>query len=217
MPSTSIKICGLSTRETVDVAVAAGADMIGFVFFARSPRNLALEQAAALAATLHGRAAIVALLVDPDDATLDGIVDAVSPDWLQLHGREPPGRVAAIRNHTGRRVMKAVGVATRAEVEAAAEAYAPVADRLLFDAKPPPDAGALPGGNGHAFDWTILSGLDLPIPFMLSGGLTPATVAAALRVTGAPGVDVSSGVEVAPGVKDRAMIAAFVAAARGAR
>lgn len=212
----SVKICGLSTADTLIAALDAKADMVGVVFFPRSPRHITLERAAALAEQARGRAAIVALTVDADDATLDAIVDAVAPDWLQLHGIEPPERVAAVRARTGRRVMKAVGVSTAAEVAAAVARYAGVADRLLFDAKPPNDA-AHPGGNGTAFDWSIFGGLDLAVPFMLSGGLTAANVAAALRATGAGGADVSSGVEVAPGVKDAGLIAAFVAAARQPR
>lgn len=209
-----VKICGLSTPSTLDAALDAGTDVVGLVFFPRSPRHVSMEQARALAGQARGRALIAALTVDADDTALDAILDAVAPDWLQLHGREAPPRVAAIRARTGRHVVKAVGVSRRAEVDAAAGRYGAVADRLLFDAKPPPDA-VLPGGNGLAFDWTILAGLDLPIPFMLSGGLTAGTVAEAIRVTGAPGVDVSSGVETAPGVKDAERIAAFVAAARG--
>lgn len=217
MPSRpAVKICGVSTPATLEAALAAGAAMVGFVFFARSPRNVAVEGAARLAAMARGRAMVVALSVDADDATLDAIGAGLDPDWFQLHGRETPERVADVRARTGRPVMKAVGVSSRGDVEAAAARYGGVADRLLFDAKPP--AGAvLPGGNGVAFDWTVLAGLDLPIPFMLSGGLTPDTVADAIRITRAPGVDVSSGVESAPGVKDEALIAAFVAAAHGGR
>lgn len=211
--SPTVKICGLSTPATVEAALVAGAAMVGFVFFGSSPRNLAVGAAAQLAAIARGRAAIVALSVDADDATLDAIAAGLAPDWFQLHGQESPARVAAVRARTGRPVMKAVGVSSRADVTAAAARYGRVADRLLFDAKPPA-GGALPGGNGVAFDWTILAGLDLPIPFMLSGGLTPETVAEAIRTTRAPGVDVSSGIETAPGVKDEALIAAFVAAAR---
>lgn len=210
----AIKICGLSTLATIEAAVAAGAAMVGFVFFAKSPRNIRLDKAAELANIARSRAAIVGLIVDADEEGIDAVSASLAPDWLQLHGRESPERVAAIRARTGRPVMKAVGVSSRADVEAAIARYGSVADRLLFDAKPPAGA-ALPGGNGVAFDWTILAGLDLPIPFMLSGGLTPDTVADAIRITRAPGVDVSSGVESAPGVKDEALIAAFVAAARG--
>lgn len=190
--------------------------MVGFVFFAKSPRHVSIGEAAQLAAAPRGRAGIVALTVDADDAIIDAISAGLAPDRLQLHGRETPERVAAVRARTGRPVMKAVGVSSRADVEAAAARYGSIADCLLFDAKPPLGA-ALPGGNGVAFDWTVLAGLDLPIPFMLSGGLTPDTVADAIRITRAPGVDVSSGVESAPGVKDEALIAAFVAAARGGR
>lgn len=210
----TVKICGLSTGATVEAALSAGATMVGFVFFARSPRAVAIAEAARLAAIARGRAAIVALSVDADDPTIDAIAAGLAPDCFQLHGHEPPERVAAVGARTGRPIMKAVGVSSRAEVAAAVDRYGRIADRLLFDAKPPAGA-ALPGGNGVAFDWTVLAGLDLPIPFMLSGGLTPDTVAEAIRITRAPGVDVSSGVEAAPGVKDEALIAAFVAAARG--
>ncbi len=215
-PPTTVKICGLSTPETVEAALRAGAEMVGFVFFARSPRNVSLAQARALAGIARGKAEIAVLMVDAEDAAVDAIVEGVQPDWLQLHGKETPERVAAIRARTRRRVMKAAGVSVAKDVGRAIAAFAGVADRLLFDAKPPPGA-VLPGGNGRPFDWTLLSGLDLPIPFMLSGGLTVATGAEALRITAAPGVDVSSGVETAPGVKDEALIAAFVAAARSAR
>lgn len=211
----TIKICGLSTPDTLEAALRAGADMVGFVFFPRSPRHVSLAAAAALAATVRGRAAIVALTVDADDALLDAIAQAVRPDLLQLHGRETPERARAVRLRTGRLVMKAIGVASHAEARQAVAAFGGVADRLLLDAKPPPGA-ALPGGNGQAFDWTVLGGLDLPIPLMLSGGLTAATVADAVRISGASGVDVSSGVETAPGRKDAGLIAAFVAAARRA-
>jgi phosphoribosylanthranilate isomerase len=207
-----VKICGLSTPETLDAALAAGADMVGLVFFPRSPRYLALDQGRALAARVGGRAAVVALTVDMDDAGLGEIVDAVAPDWLQLHGRETPERVAAVRRRFGREVMKAVGVGTSADL-AAVRAYAAVADAVLLDAKPP--AGATrPGGLGATFDWSIAAGLDLDVPWLLSGGLRPGNVAEALRVTGASGVDVSSGVETAPGVKSPELIRAFIANAR---
>ncbi|PSC04943.1 phosphoribosylanthranilate isomerase [Alsobacter soli] len=212
--TTLVKICGLRTPETVEAALAGGADMVGLVFFPRSPRNVSIEEAKRLRAVVGDRAAVVALVVDADDALLDAIRDEVRPDLLQLHGRETPERVAAIRERTGLPVMKALGVSDAADLARAA-AYAPVADRLLFDAKPPQGA-VLPGGNGVAFDWRLLAGLDLPKPFMLSGGLDPGNVAEALAVTRAPGVDVSSGVERAPGDKDPERIAAFIKAARGA-
>jgi phosphoribosylanthranilate isomerase len=210
--SVTIKICGLSTPDTLEAAIEAGADLVGFVFFPKSPRHLSIEAARNLAAQVRGRAGIAALTVDADDAVLQAVVAAVRPDWLQPHGRETPGRVRAVRARSGRAVMKAVGVSSRADLAAAA-GYAEVADRILFDAKPP--AGAvLPGGNGIAFDWTILAGLDLPVPFMLSGGLTPDNVRHALRLTGAPGVDVSSGVESGPGLKDPDRIRSFIRAVR---
>ena len=212
--SVLVKICGLKTPGMVDAALEAGADMLGFVFFGKSLRNVSLDQAAALGARVVGRARKVALTVDADDATLDAIVAALRPDLLQLHGKETPARVAEVARRAGLPVMKALGVETRADLAAAAD-YAPHCARLLFDAKPPKGA-VLPGGNGLPFDWTVLAGYDPGVPWMLSGGLTPANVAAALRLTGAPGVDVSSGVETAPGVKDAGLIRAFVVAARGA-
>ncbi len=208
-----VKICGLSTEDTLDAALDAGAERVGFVFFPRSPRHVTLPRAAALAARVRGRAAVVALTVDADDAALGDIVAAVAPDMLQLHGGETADRVAAVKAGFGRPVVKALGVATADEVAGAA-AYAGVADEILFDAKPPKGA-ALPGGNGVSFDWRLLAALDLPVPFMLSGGLGPRNVGEALRVTRAPAVDVSSGVETAPGVKSPELIAAFIRAARG--
>ncbi|MBS7544539.1 phosphoribosylanthranilate isomerase [Ancylobacter oerskovii] len=207
-----IKICGLKTPETLEAALAAGADMVGAVFFAPSPRHLDLATAAALMARARGRAQVVALTVDADDAALDDIVAAVDPQALQLHGRETAERVAAIRARFGRPVWKAIGIAGREDLARLPD-YAAVADRLLLDAKAPKGA-ALPGGNGVPFDWNLLAGLDLAKPFMLSGGLTPENVGHALALTRARGVDVSSGVESAPGVKDPARIAAFVRAAR---
>lgn len=207
-----VKICGLSTPETLDVALEAGADMVGFVFFPPSPRNISFELGHALGSRVRGRAKKVALSVDADDALLEQIVAALKPDLLQLHGHETPQRVAAIRESFGLPVMKALAIETKADLAAIAP-YAGVADRLLFDARPPRDA-TRPGGLGKPFDWHLLEGLDLPVPFMLSGGLDPVNVAAALRTTRAPGVDVSSGVESAPGVKDPEKIRAFIRAAR---
>lgn len=212
MPATEVKICGLSTPDTLRAALDAGAAMVGLVFFPKSPRHVPLDRARELAALARGRAAIVILTVDASDDELAGLVEEIRPDWLQLHGREKPDRVGAVRARFGLPVMKAVGVATRADLQTAA-LHAAVADRILLDAKPPPDA-ALPGGNGRIFDWTLLAGLDLPVPFMLSGGLTPANVAQAVRLAGVAGVDVSSGVETAPGVKDVGLIRSFVAAVR---
>lgn len=212
-PAPLVKICGLSTPETLETAIAAGADQVGLVFFARSPRHVTLDQASDLAVQARRRADVVALVVDASDGEIDAILEAVGPDWLQLHGRETPERVADIRRRTGHPVMKALGIAVPADL-AAAEAYTPVADRLLFDAKPPKGA-ALPGGNGVAFDWTILRDTDRP--FMLSGGLSAGTVAEAIRVTTPFAVDVSSGVEATIGRKDPALIRAFVAAAKQPR
>ena len=202
--TTGFKICGLTAPGDVEAAVRAGASHVGFVFFERSPRHLPLDRAAALAALVPSGVARVALTVDADDAALDAILDAVPIDMVQLHGREPPERVAAVRRRLP--VMKAVGVREAADLDAA-EPYEAVADMLLLDAEPAP--GALPGGNGLAFDWTLLSGRSWAVPWMLAGGLHPGNVAEAARLTGAAFVDVSSGVERAPGIKDEARIAAF--------
>ena len=210
----TIKICGLSTAPTLAAALGAGADMVGFVFFTKSPRHISLDTARALGRAVAGRALKVALTVDADDAALADIVAALAPDLLQLHGHETPERVAQVRARFGLPVMKALPVAVRADL-AALPAYAAAADRVLFDAKPPPDA-AHPGGNGLSFDWRLVANLDLAVPAMLSGGLDPGNVAAAIALTRMRGVDVSSGVESAPGVKDAAKIAAFVNNARGA-
>jgi phosphoribosylanthranilate isomerase len=207
-----VKICGLSMPETLDVALDAGADMVGFVFFPRSPRNISLESARALGLRVKDRAKKVALVVDADDALLEQIVAALKPDMFQLHGHETPQRVAAIRESFGLAVMKVLAIETKADL-AAIPPYTGVADRLLFDARPPREA-TRPGGLGKPFDWQLLEGLELPIPFMLSGGLDPVNVTEALRITRAPGVDVSSGVESAPGVKDPEKIRAFIRAAR---
>jgi len=209
-----VKICGLSTPEALDAALDAGADMVGFVFFEASPRHVDLEKARALGKRVGGRAQKVALTVDAEDAVLDSIVDALRPDLLQLHGKEPPARVAAVKKRFGLRAMKAIAVATKDDL-AFASAYMTVADRLLFDARAPREA-TRPGGLGRAFDWHLLENLDPGLPFMLSGGLDAGNVAEALRITRAPGVDVSSGVERAPGEKDPDKIRAFVRAARAA-
>ncbi len=209
-----VKICGLSTEPTLDAALAAGADMVGLVFFPKSPRFVGLREAEALAERARGTAEVVALTVDMDDAGLAEIVQAVRPDWIQLHGKETPERVSAIRSRFGVRTMKAIHVSERADL-ALAQSYAGIADRLLLDAKPPKGA-LLPGGNGAPFDWTILGGYHAPLPYLLSGGLAIVNVAEALRISGAPGVDVSSGVETAPGRKDPNLIRAFIAAARTA-
>ncbi|MFL9825137.1 phosphoribosylanthranilate isomerase [Rhodoplanes sp. SY1] len=209
-----IKICGLTTSEAVEATVAAGADMAGFVVFPPSPRHVDLARGRTLAAQAKGRLLRVALTVDADDALLDDIVAALDPDWLQLHGKETPERVAAVKERFGRLVMKALGIAAAADL-ARVPAYAAVADRILFDARPPKDA-TRPGGLGQAFDWRLLDNLDPGLVHMLSGGLDPANVAEALRITRAPAVDVSSGVERAPGDKDPQKVADFVRAARAA-
>jgi len=209
-----VKICGLKTPEALDVALESGADLVGFVFFAPSPRHLGLPAARELGARVKGRAGKVALTVDADDATLAAVVEALDPDLLQLHGVESPERVTALRKRFGRPVMKAIPVAERKDL-ARIDLYKHVADRLIFDARAPREA-TRPGGLGTPFDWTLLKGIDPGIPFMLSGGLDATNVAEALRITRAPGVDVSSGVERAPGEKDPDKIRAFIRAARAA-
>jgi phosphoribosylanthranilate isomerase len=206
-----VKICGLSTPQTLDATIAAGADLAGFVFFAKSPRHIDLDTARALGEQAAGRIQKVALTVDADDAALAEIVAALRPDMLQLHGHESPERVGAVKARFGLPVIKAIGVASAADV-AAARSYDGVADWLLFDAKPAPDA-TVPGGAGVVFDWDLLRNITAA-KWMLSGGLDPENVAAALRQTQAPAVDVSSGVESARGVKDAGKIATFVAAVR---
>lgn len=208
----SIKICGLRTPEDVSAVVDAGAHYGGFVFFAKSPRNLSLSEARALALDAPPGLAKVALTVDADDAFLDALTTDVPLDMLQLHGHETPERVAQIRVRYGLPVMKAVGLADAADL-ADLDMYLKVADQILVDAKPPKN-GTLPGGNGLTFDWRLLAGRRWPIPWMLAGGLTPDNVAEAIAMTGAKQVDVSSGVESAPGIKDAAKISAFARAAR---
>jgi phosphoribosylanthranilate isomerase len=210
----AIKICGLSRPDTLEVALEAGADFVGFVFFPPSPRNLAIEAARPLGALVRERAGKVALTVDANDDFIAAIVAALKPDMLQLHGKETPDRVVAVRTRFGLPVMKALPIASRADL-AAIRPYSEVADRLLFDARPPADA-TRPGGLGNTFDWTLLKGVDARVPWMLSGGLDPGNVIEAIAVTGATGVDVSSGVERAPGEKDPGRIRAFIRAARDA-
>jgi phosphoribosylanthranilate isomerase len=207
-----VKICGLSTRETLDVALEAGADMVGFVFFPPSPRHLSLETARQLGRQAKGRAVKVALTVDADDATLENIVETLQPDILQLHGREPVARVRDIKQRFGLQVMKVIAVETAPDL-APIPGYAAVADRILFDARAPKGA-TRPGGLGAVFDWHVLEKLELELPFMVSGGLNADNVAEAVRVTRAGGVDVSSGVERSPGIKDPELIRAFIRAAR---
>jgi phosphoribosylanthranilate isomerase len=209
-----VKICGLSTGLTLDAALEAGADMVGFVFFAKSPRHIDWATARTLGRQVAGRAKIVALSVDADDDTLKRIIEALSPDLMQLHGSESPARVKEILQLCARPTMKAIGVAARGDL-AQAEPYEGVADTLLIDAKPPKGA-VLPGGNGRPFDWSLTREFRPSVPWLLSGGLDPDTVEGAIALSGARGVDVSSGVESAPGVKDPTRIRAFVAAARRA-
>lgn len=213
-----VKICGLGTPETLEAALAAGADWVGFVSFPRSPRHLTAEAARALSAQAAGRARRVLLLVDPDDRALDEAVAAVAPDLVQLHGRETPERVAAVASRTGLPAMKSVAIGRPADL-AALDRYRGAAERLLLDAKPPPGADR-PGGNGLPIDWRWLAGLGADPAWrgrlVLSGGLTRENVAAAVATTGIEAVDVSSGVESRPGEKDPALIEAFVAAARSA-
>jgi phosphoribosylanthranilate isomerase len=216
MAATQAKICGLRTPEAVSAALQGGAAYLGFVFFDKSPRHLAPEAAARLVAPVRqaSAAGIVALTVDPSDAEIDNILAVLKPDLIQLHGRETPQRTAAIRAAAGLPVIKAVGVRDSTDI-AAARAFDGAADHLMFDAKPPKDADR-PGGHGTSFDWTLLEGLRLERPWFLAGGLDPWNVAEAVRLSRAPLVDVSSGVERGPGVKDPDLIAAFLSAVRRA-
>ena len=208
-----IKICGLRTPEALDVALAAGADMVGFVFFPPSPRHVGYEAARALGGRVEGKAKKVALTVDASDEQIAAIIEALKPDLLQLHGQETPERVVVVRTRFGLPVMKALSIAERADLSPI-RLYDKVADRLLFDARAPREA-TRPGGLGKSFDWRLLENLKIAVPYMLSGGLDADNVAEALRITRAPGVDVSSGVERAPGEKDPDRIRAFIRAARG--
>ncbi len=206
-----VKICGLSTSETMQAALDNGADMVGLVFFPKSPRNVSLAQAATLADQARGLAQVVALVVDADDQLLKNIAEAVKPDFIQAHGNETPKRIAEIHVLINTPVIKAIKVETADDVSLA-EAYRDVAALILFDAKAP--KGLLPGGNGLSFDWTLLKGIRGQ--FMLSGGLDPENVVAAIHITQAPIVDVSSGVESSPGIKDADLIAKFLKAAKSA-
>ncbi|MEM9432382.1 MAG: phosphoribosylanthranilate isomerase [Pseudomonadota bacterium] len=214
MSDIRVKICGLGRTEDVAACVAAGASYVGFVFFEKSPRHLSHAAARALAMEVPPGLAKVALVVNPTDAALEALLDQVPLDILQLHGSETPDRVAEIRDLTRMPVMKAVGIASEADLPALAD-YSKVADQLLVDAKPVIGA-ELPGGNGLAFDWRLIAKRRWAVPWMLAGGLTPSTVAEAIRLTGADQVDVSSGVERARGVKDASLIEEFVHAAKGA-
>ncbi|HEY2244358.1 MAG: phosphoribosylanthranilate isomerase [Xanthobacteraceae bacterium] len=209
-----VKICGLSTPETLDAALDAGADMVGFVFFPPSPRHLQFDVARALDQRVRGRAQKVALTVDAEETFLQSIVETLRPDILQLHGSESVAAIQAIRRKFGLPVMKAVPIAVKDDL-ARIGTYAAVADRLLFDARAPRDA-TRPGGLGNTFDWHLLKDVRPGVPFMLSGGLDVDNIGEALRITRASGIDASSGVEHAPGVKDVDKIIAFVRAARGA-
>jgi phosphoribosylanthranilate isomerase len=215
--SVKVKICGLRTLESLDAALDAGADYFGLVFYGPSPRNIDRAAAHELVEQAAGRAKSVALMVDPDDDAVRAVRDEVGPDLIQLHGSETPERVAEIKAMAGRPVIKAIKVETADDVSAAS-AYADVADIILYDAKATPDArDALPGGNGVPFDWrALLVGVEGKGGFMLSGGLNPDNVAAAIAMTAPAFVDVSSGVESAPGVKDETLIRRFVEAARSA-
>jgi phosphoribosylanthranilate isomerase len=209
-----VKICGLSKPETLDAALDAGADMVGFVFFPPSPRHLQFDVARALGERVRGRAQKVALTVDADDGYVAAIIEAIRPDLLQLHGVESTGHVEALRQAFGLPVMKALPIAVKGDLDRIAR-YAAVADRLLFDARAPRDA-TRPGGLGNTFDWHLLENVQPGVPFMLSGGLDANNVGEALRITRASAIDVSSGVERTPGVKDPDKIKSFVRAARAA-
>jgi phosphoribosylanthranilate isomerase len=205
-----VKICGVRTPAIIDIAAKEGADLVGFVFFPKSPRFVELEEARVLAAIARGKIRSVAVMVDPNDELVDGVAERVRPDLLQLHGKETPERVAAIKERTGRPVMKAISISEAGDARDAAR-YAGIADYLLFDAKGAPEA-SLPGGNGVPFDWRVLVGLKPP--FALSGGLTPDNVSEAISLTGASLVDVSSGVERTPGEKDPDLVRRFIRAAK---
>lgn len=211
-PNINVKICGLTDVADVPAAILAGARYLGFVFFEKSPRHLGLEQAAFMAAAVPEGICKVALTVNASDADLDALLSEVPIDMLQLHGNETPDRVTAVKARYGLPVMKAVGVAGPDDL-AALDTYAAVADQILVDAKPPKD-GVLPGGNGLTFDWRLIAGRRWPVPWMLAGGLVPENVGEAIAMTGALQVDVSSGVEAAPGAKDAAKMTAFCRAAQ---
>ncbi|MGX5844006.1 phosphoribosylanthranilate isomerase [Mesorhizobium sp. ArgA1] len=210
-----IKICGLKTDEAMAAALAGGASHVGFIFFAKSPRYVEPAEAGRLRQAAIGKARAVAVTVDADDAFLDEIVEKMHPDMLQLHGAETPERVAAVKARYGLPVMKVFSVSEAADLERL-KPFVGIADRFMFDAKPP-KGSQLPGGNGVAFDWRILAGLDAGLDYMLSGGLNAANIGDALRSANPPAIDISSGVESAPGVKDPALIEQFFRAVRAAR
>lgn len=208
----AIKICGLTTADTLAAAIDGGADFVGAVIFPKSPRHIAPDVAGELFEPARGKARIVAVVVDPEDALLETIGRTLKPDLVQLHGRETPERVAAVRALTGAGVIKALPIRTSEDLDAAEE-WEPHVDHLMFDAKPP-EGSVLPGGVGRSFDWSLLSDRAFKKRWFLAGGLNPDNVVQALALTGAPMADVSSGVESAPGVKDAARIAAFLQAVR---
>ena len=212
--TTEAKICGIKTREALTAALDSGADYVGLVFFEPSPRHLEIVAAQSLAELARGKAKVVALTVDAGDAVLGEIVKEIAPDFLQLHGSETPERVVEVKEKFGRKIIKAIPVRT-SEDAAAAKTYTKVVDLILFDAKAPSGA-TRPGGHGRAFDWTVLDVVSRDMPFMLSGGLTPDNVEEAIRATRPQSVDVSSGVETAPGVKDRELIRRFLRAVKTA-
>jgi len=211
--STQVKICGLKTEAALEAALAHGADYVGVVFFPPSPRSIDPEKAKPLAMKARGRAKVVALLVDPEDALIEAVVRLVEPDMLQLHGEETAERAVAIRRRWDLPVIKAIKVATAADARVALN-YRAMVDYILFDARPP-EGATRPGGHGTAFDWSVLNGVKEHVPYILSGGLTPDNVADAIRATRARIVDVSSGVESSPGEKDLALIQRFLQAAKG--
>ena len=210
-----IKICGINSADAADAAVRAGVDMAGLNFHPKSPRYLRAEQATALASRLRGKTKLVVVLSDPNDEALAAAIAATKPDFVQLHGAETPTRVAAIGARHGVAIIKAIAVADASDLRCAAS-YEACADMFLFDAKPP-DGAVREGGHGAAFDWQILRGFRIARPWLLAGGLSPDNVARAIKSSGAPGVDVSSGVETAPGAKSAELIAKFVASARNAQ
>ena len=211
---TTAKICGLKTAEAVAISLHGGASHLGFMMFERSPRFISVEKAAELAALARGRAKVVAILVDPSDLQVLAVSKTLHPDLIQLHGRETPARVVAVRALSGAGIIKVLPVSDSADLDTASQ-FEAVADYLMFETKPPKDADR-PGGNGKVFDWSLLAERRFNRPWFLAGGLTPDNVARAIGVTGAPLVDVSSGVERAPGLKDPALIEAFLAAVRRA-
>jgi phosphoribosylanthranilate isomerase len=210
-----IKICGLKTPETVAAALGNGANHVGFIFFGKSPRNIAPELAGELREAARGKASAVAVVVDADNAALDHIVSEMKPDMLQLHGRETPARVAEVKARYGLPAIKALSVGDAADLQRI-EPYVGIADRFLLDAKPP-EGSQLPGGNGVSFDWRVLASLDPTIDYLLSGGLNAGNIGEALGLANPPGIDTSSGVENAPGVKDIGLIDGFFRAVRAAR